>query len=83
MSRPTRQLQWAGFDRLPIEYLWEPRWIERAFDIAEAAGQSTVYDSVYLACAESFGFELVTCDARFAAAARPVSRTAIRLVDHR
>ncbi|MFN0148367.1 MAG: hypothetical protein ACKVT1_17845 [Dehalococcoidia bacterium] len=49
-------------------------------EIAEAAGLSKIYDAIYLACAEGFGFELVTCDARFATAVRRVSPATIRLI---
>ncbi len=83
ISGAGRLRLWAGLDSLPIEYVWDPGWIDRALEIAEAAGLSSVYDSIYLACAESFAFELVTCDARFVRAASPVSSAAIRLVDHR
>ena len=83
LTGSERREEWAGFNRLPIELVWHPGWVDRALEIAETAGLSKIYDAIYLACAEAFGFELVTCDARFARAARPVSTAAIRLVDHR
>ena len=83
LAREARAGLWRDFEALPIEYRWDPSWIRRALEIAEAAGLSKIYDAIYLACAEAFGFELLTCDARFARAARPVSTAAIRLVDHR
>ncbi len=78
-----RHAQWEAFSNLPIEFAWDLRWIDRAMAIAEAAGLSKIYDSIYLACDEAFGFELLTCDARFARAARPVTTAPIRLVEPR
>jgi predicted nucleic acid-binding protein len=56
---------WRTFLEYPIEFRWDVAWVERAAEIAERVGLSKVYDSIYLACAETYGFELYTCDARF------------------
>jgi predicted nucleic acid-binding protein len=63
-----RQRSWFTFRRLDIDYRWDDSWVERALEIAAEAGLSKVYDSIYLACAEAYGFELLTCDVRYARA---------------
>ena len=83
LTRDDRVALWTDFEDLSIEFLWHPSWVRRAMAIAEAAGLSKVYDAIYLACAEAFGFELITCDARFARAAQPVTTAAIRLIEPR
>lgn len=80
LSRAARDDSWSEFEELSIEYLWHPSWVRRAMEIAEAAGLSRIYDAIYLACAEAFGFELVTCDGRFARAAGHLSTAPIRLI---
>ena len=57
----TRQRFW----RLPIEFVWDDRWIERALEISRAIDASTIYDSLYLACAEALDCQFYTCDAAF------------------
>ncbi|HKS90448.1 MAG TPA: type II toxin-antitoxin system VapC family toxin [Tepidiformaceae bacterium] len=64
---------------LPIRYDWDPAWVPRALEIARSIGASRVYDSIYLACAESYGFTLYTCDDSFARAF-DVRPHALRLV---
>ena len=81
LARDARVALWRDFEDLSIDYLWHPAWVRRAMEIAEAAGLSKIYDAIYLAYAEAFGFELVTCDRRFAHAARPVNSAPIRLVE--
>ncbi|MBI2767630.1 MAG: type II toxin-antitoxin system VapC family toxin [Chloroflexi bacterium] len=71
---------WRAFRLLPIEHGWNDAWIERALEIAEAAGQSKIYDSLYLACAEAFGIELLTCDASFVRALGANPPSPVRLV---
>ncbi len=56
------------FWSLPIRYDWDPAWVPRALEIARSIGASRIYDSIYLACAESYGFTLYTCDESFARA---------------
>jgi len=42
--------------------------VPRALEIARSIGASRIYDSLYLACAEAYGFTLYTCDESFARA---------------
>ena len=56
----------SDFWALPIRYDWDPNWVPRALEIARSIGASRIYDSLYLACAESYGFMLYTCDESFA-----------------
>jgi predicted nucleic acid-binding protein len=56
---------WRAFRDLPIVYRWDDAWVERAFEIARSIGASRIYDSLYLACAESASGALYTCDASF------------------
>jgi predicted nucleic acid-binding protein len=57
---------WADFRDFPLDVRWDSAWVDRALEIAREAGLGTVYDAVYLACAESLDVELVTADTRFA-----------------
>lgn len=63
-SREALEAFWA----LPIRYDWDSAWVPRALEIARSIGASRIYDSLYLACAESYGFTLYTCDESFARA---------------
>jgi predicted nucleic acid-binding protein len=56
-------------DQLGIEYIWEKSLLQRSFALAVELGQPTIYDTVYLALAESEQCELWTVDTRFAVAA--------------
>lgn len=67
------------FWALPIRFRWDDAWVPRALEIARSIGASRVYDSIYLACAESYGFTLYTCDDSFARAF-DVRPHALRLV---
>jgi predicted nucleic acid-binding protein len=71
---------YRAFEALPITYNWDDAWVRRAIDIARAIGASRTYDSLYLACAESVGATLYTCDGAFARAVERVSPTVV-LVD--
>jgi predicted nucleic acid-binding protein len=53
------------FWALPIRYDWDSAWVTSALQIARSIGASRIYDSIYLACAESYGFTLYTCDESF------------------
>jgi hypothetical protein len=55
----------ASFARAPIEYAREPAWVNRALEIARAANLSTIYDALYLACAETLDADLFTSDRQF------------------
>ena len=80
LDRDDAAHAWSDLLRLPIDYRWNVRWVERASEIAAAAGLSKVYDSIYLACAEAYGFELYTCDARFCRALGRALPPFVRLV---
>lgn len=54
----------AGFESLGIEHLSHDDWVPRAFAYARRH-QHSVFDAIYLACAEDLDAELWTCDARF------------------
>ncbi len=71
---------WAFFRRIEVAFEFDIAWVERAIEIARAAGLSKVYDSIYLACAEALDAELVTCDEKFAAALPPALRSRVRLI---
>lgn len=51
---------------LQIRLVWDHDLLERAFALAAALDQPTVYDTAYLAVAERYGCDLWTADARFA-----------------
>ena len=53
-----------------IEFRHSMALYQRALAIADQLGQGAVYDSVYLALAESLNCDLWTADARFQCAAR-------------
>ncbi len=55
-----------------IEFRHSMALYERALAIADRLGQGAVYDSVYLALAESLDCDLWTADARFQRAARGI-----------
>lgn len=80
LLRQERLEAWATFRSLEIEYRWDDAWVDRAIEIADGAGQSRVYDSLYLACAEAYGFDLLTCDASFVRALGPNPPGVVRLV---
>ena len=63
---------WQDLLEANITFRWDIRWPERALHISRTIGVSKAYDSLYLACAEALGVELVTCDARFFRAAIPL-----------
>jgi predicted nucleic acid-binding protein len=60
--------------KLGIRYVWDDRIVGRAFELAVALNQPTLYDSAYLAVAEQEDCELWTLDRRFAEAASSFSR---------
>ena len=66
-------------DALLIEYRWEAGWVDAAFQLARRFGV-TVYDAVYLACAEAYDFPLFTCDAAFVASLGGDARDRVSLV---
>lgn len=70
LSRDTAEYALRDFHALPIRYYWDDDWVPRALEIARSIGASRIYDSIYLACAESYGFVLYTCDASFVRAFR-------------
>ena len=55
----------------PMEFYHAIPFYPRALALASELGQGAVYDSVYLALAESLDCELWTADGRFYRAARP------------
>lgn len=59
----------ALYRKLGIRYVWDDFIMERAFKLAVALNQPTLYDSAYLAVAEQEECELWTLDRRFAEAA--------------
>ncbi len=71
---------WSAFRDLGVALHFEIAWVERASEIAAAAGLSKVYDSIYLACAEALDAELVTCDEKFVAALPAALRGRVQLV---
>jgi predicted nucleic acid-binding protein len=62
---------WQDLLESAIRFRWDIRWPERALQVSRTIGVSKAYDSLYLACAEALGVELVTCDGRFFRAASP------------
>ena len=58
----------SSFALAPIEFAWEPAWVDRALEIARDMNLSTIYDAIYLACAETYDADLFTCDRQFCAA---------------
>lgn len=80
ISTGARNVPWAEFLEIDIDYRWDIRWVERASEMAEEAGLSKVYDCLYLACAEANRAELITCDARFFRAVSPLHPGMIRLI---
>jgi predicted nucleic acid-binding protein len=66
----------ARLQALNVEFRWEDRWLPRALEVARAANLSAIYDPIYLACAESYGWPLYTCDRKFEAAMRRAGITA-------
>lgn len=73
ISRYAADVAFSTFEALPITYGWDDAWVRRAIDIARAIGASRTYDSLYLACTESQGATLYTCDAAFARSASRLS----------
>jgi predicted nucleic acid-binding protein len=65
LSTRAADQAWDALMESDIDYRWDTHWVERATAIARRAGLSKVYDSIYLACAETYGFDLYTSDARF------------------
>lgn len=55
------------FEDLSIEYSDHPSWVPRAREIALRFRQPSIFDAIYLVCAEDLGSELWTCDRRFVA----------------
>jgi predicted nucleic acid-binding protein len=80
MTQEEADATFHTLESLPIEYNWDDAWVRRAIQIARSIGASRTYDSLYLACAESHGARLYTCDAAFARACGHVS-SAIVMVD--
>lgn len=80
LSRGQAESIISDFWALPIRYDWDSAWVPRALEIARAIGASRIYDSLYLACAESYGFTLYTCDESFARAfgVQPPGLTLVR-----
>ena len=54
----------AGFRRLPIHYLDDPDWPDRAYELARELGPG-LFDTIYLIAAEDLDAELWTLDQRF------------------
>ncbi len=59
------------FERLRVRLIWDSTLVRRALDLAEELDQTTTYDTLYLALAETERCELWTADARFVRAAKP------------
>jgi predicted nucleic acid-binding protein len=53
------------FRTLPLTLTWGDDWVDRALATSRAVGTSTIYDALYLACAEDESAELFTCDSAF------------------
>lgn len=62
------------YRKLGIRYVWDDHILERAFELAVALNQPTLYDSAYLAVAEQEDCELWTLDRRFAETASSFKR---------
>ena len=58
-----------ALESVDVRLVWDFELIQRAFHLADELGQSTIYDTLYLAVAEREHCDLWTADARFAAAA--------------
>ena len=58
-----------ALESIRIRPIWEPSLIRRAITLADEIGQPTIYDTIYLAVAESEQCALLTADERFARAA--------------
>ena len=71
---------WLELVEANISFRWDVRWPERALQISRTIGASKAYDSLYLACAEALGVELVTCDARYFRSASAHFPNLLRLV---
>lgn len=59
----------ALFSRLEVRYVWDDSVLEAAFNLSLSLRQPTVYDTGYLAVAESERCELWTFDRKFASVA--------------
>lgn len=68
INADERMAIWDSFRDLPIDYRWQDAWADRAMEMAVDMGLGKVYDCLYLACAEAYRFDLLTCDVRFARA---------------
>lgn len=79
VTRSDSERAWLELLDADVDFRWDIRWPERALEISRTIGVSKAYDSLYLACAEALGVELVTCDARFFRAASPHFRDRVRL----
>ena len=60
-----------SLDNMKIRLVYEPAVVQRAYDLATALDQPTIYDTLYLAVAELEDCNLWTADARFARIASP------------
>lgn len=58
-----------ALESVDVRLVWDLELIQRAFHLADELGQSTIYDTLYLAVAEREHCDLWTADARFAATA--------------
>jgi predicted nucleic acid-binding protein len=68
VTEPEVREALEGFWSLPIRFSWSQSWVTRALEIARSVGLSTVYDSIYLACADEYDAALLTCDESFCGA---------------
>ena len=79
ITAAERQQAWREFRELPVSFRWRALFADRALEIAVEARLTKVYDAIYLACADTFDVDLLTCDASFARSVAHRS-TRVRLV---
>lgn len=65
LTRLESDITVRSFRRVGLVPAWDDRWVERALEISRAIDASTIYDSLYLACAEALDCQFYTCDAAF------------------